>query len=390
MAIDINDQLQRMTGALALSIDKRETPSSPWMGAVKKSAWPDEIGTQFETVKSERAIAQGTHTWQDVGTPTGTGSAPCNPDSVEIKFQQSRQAVTLQTTAFNSEDLCVQNMRSAWQMEQQINLAKESMGEIIRDAWIDRNRDSYIQYCDNKYVLAPGLPKTTKADGDNFDTTGPATSKLTNGALDSFYVSMGREGAGRDAEAYSNGQPVYKLFVSAETSRSLKKSDDAVREDFRYANPDSLLGAIGQSHTYNGFLHVIDDTPRRFNYDSGQPSGQEWVRVLPFVVDGTTGLKELNPLYATATHEDSVIFVKSAIECLVPPSIANIGACSFTPQNYIGELKWKNIAHRTDNPDGDIGFFRAVLASAIRPRQTQFGVAVRHLVCPLVEFVGCS
>jgi hypothetical protein len=47
----------------------------------------------------------------------------------------------------------------------------------------------------------------------------------------------------------------------------------------------------------------------------------------------------------------------------------------FDPLSYTGDFKWKNIANETTNPDGTIGYFRGVLASASKRVKTRFGMA---------------
>jgi hypothetical protein len=49
---------------------------------------------------------------------------------------------------------------------------------------------------------------------------------------------------------------------------------------------------------------------------------------------------------------------------------------SFNPVNYRGKFDWKNIISEATNPDGTIGFFRGVLASATKPIKTEFGYVI--------------
>jgi hypothetical protein len=44
--------------------------------------------------------------------------------------------------------------------------------------------------------------------------------------------------------------------------------------------------------------------------------------------------------------------------------------------NYRGDFKWTNILNEITNPDGTIGFFRGILASATKPIKTDFGYAI--------------
>lgn len=379
MPENINVQLDRISGALALNIDKRIYPSSPWLSLVEKKGWPEEIGHSFETLRSERAKPSAANTWRTVADPTGTGSAPCLPPTTTVDFEQSRKTVTLATTAIEGPPMCIDDLRAVWQKKEQVALAEEALSQVIRNVWIDRYRDAYVSVSDYKVVLNANLPRTRESDGDSFALEA-SNSKLTNEVLDYFYMYLLREGASMDSLAMNAGMPIFALITSAETSRSLIKGDSAVREDFRESSQsDFLLKGLGHTATYNGYMHVIDETPRRSTWDGGTP---QWLERTPWSEDGGTGLMEQDQDYIDADHEDSIIFIKSVMECLVPTSIANVGKMKFEPQNYIGDIKWLNIKHRTDNPDGTIGNYRAVLGSAIRPRQTQFGVVIRHLRCP--------
>lgn len=385
---NINDQLQAISGALALQIDKRIYPSSPWLGMVHKSTWPDEIGHTFETMKMERATPSGQNVWRTHEAPDGSGVAPCNPPKVDVTFQQSRQPISLASTALEGPPMCVENLRSKWERAEQVELATQSMGEVIRNVWIDRYRDEYVSVCDKKYVLNPNLPRTRQADGDQFALE-PASSKLTNKALDFFYMDLIREGVAMYAYDMSNGQPILALVCSAETSRSLIKEDDATREDYRESSKANyLLEGLGHTHTYNGYIHIIDDTPRRATWDGGAGA---WIENDAWSTDPVSGFIEQDPDYIAADHEDTIIYVKKVMECLVPNKITSIGKMQFKPQNYIGDIRWMNIPHAVDNPDETIGCYRAVLASAIRPRNTEFGVTIRHLRCVGdLELLPCS
>jgi len=373
---DIENQLQEVTGALALEIDARIFPTSPWLNMVKKSTWPDEIGHSFESVVFERSLPSASQTWQTHATADGSTNI-CTPPTTNIEFKQTRNAVVLKSTAIETLDFCVDDLRAKWKKAEQMENVVEMLGQNIRNIWIDHYRDNYAFSANRKVVLNDTLPENDQADGDTFPLE-PATSIMTNKVLDYFYAYLQREGARSHATTMSNGSPIYSLICSMETSRQLIKEDPNTRTDFRESSQsDKLLLAMGYSHTYNGYVHMIDDTPRRWEWDGG---GTQWVRHQPWV-DGASGAHE-NPDYVAADHEDTMIFVKSVYDCLVPGSISNVNKAQFTAQNYIGEIQWKNILHRTDNPDGKNGFFRATLGSAIRPRMTRFGIVIRHLRCP--------
>lgn len=384
--MNIENQLEELTGALALDIDSRTYNTSPWLNLVEKSSWPDGIGHTFETLKFERTQPDAEQTWQTHATADGTGNI-CNPPSTTLGFKLSRNQVVMRSTSIKTKHFCVEDMRAKYQFDEQVELATQMLAKNISNVWIEYYRDNYVAVANKKIVLDDNFSETNQAAGDAFNLA-PATSKLTNGFLDVMYEFLNIEGAAMYAHSQQGGRPLYMLVTSSQTSRSLIKSDPAIREDFRSSNEsDTLLQGLGYQHTYNGFFHAVDPTPRRFNWDGG---GTQWVRVPAWTVAGDVVVQ--NPDYANATHEDTIIFVNNVYEALVPGTISKIKDMEYGAQNYIGEIEWVNIKNETDNIRGKNGFFYAEMQSAVRARNTEFGIVVRHLRCfeDALELAACS
>jgi hypothetical protein len=64
------------------------------------------------------------------------------------------------------------------------------------------------------------------------------------------------------------------------------------------------------------------------------------------------------------------------MESQIPEPISGSNGLTFDPVNYRGKFAWKNIPSIDLNPDGTIGFFRGVLASASKPIKTEFGYVI--------------
>lgn len=384
MATNINNFLQSHGSVLSQDINRRILPTSPWLQLPKKKAWPEEMSHTMRTMMWERTLPASITGWDVIDTPDGSGN-PCNPSTDNVEFAQTIRTNQLAMKAIESPTFCVDDLRVKWKRNQQLNLVTESLADVARYYWIDRNRDNYVAACDTKVCLAAGLPASNEAAGDSFPTTEP-TSILTNEVLDYYYMYLLREGARRKALRMNNGQPIFGAIMSAETSRYLTKTDGAVREDFRHGSKNGdLFKAMGYNQTYNGFFHMIDDTPRRFDFVTGA-----WVKREPWI-DGGSGKWVQNPDYINAQYEDTVLWVEDVYESYVPMSVPSVGKSKFTPQNYAGDFKWLNIAHRTENPDGKNGFFRGILANSFRTMHAEFGIAIRHLRCPAnLNFTGCS
>lgn len=110
---------------------------------------------------------------------------------------------------------------------------------------------------------------------------------------------------------------------------------------------------------------------------------------VPFYIIDTTGYTVgtgvvstakryiVNPEYYNAEFEESFIVHPEVMEALIPAPISSFGSgTKFNPVNYRGDFKFLNIPHRVDNPDGNWGYYRGVLASGSKPVRPQYGIAI--------------
>jgi hypothetical protein len=147
------------------------------------------------------------------------------------------------------------------------------------------------------------------------------------------------------------------------------------------------LTPLGVDRSYAGFYHLIDTMTPRYDFVGGA-----WVRRYPYTTEAATkGTKFVpNPAYYTAEYEDSIIFHPDVFTSLVPKPIGATGAMAFDPQSYRGDFRWRNILDRTCNPDGNIGFFRAIFSSGSKPVFSNLGYVIRHKRCAAdFGLVGC-
>ena len=90
----------------------------------------------------------------------------------------------------------------------------------------------------------------------------------------------------------------------------------------------------------------------------------------------TSGVISINTDYETADFEAAYILHQDVMESQIPEPITGSNGLTFDPVNYRGKFAWKNIPSVDLNPDGTIGFFRGVLASASKPIKTEFGYVI--------------
>ena len=84
----------------------------------------------------------------------------------------------------------------------------------------------------------------------------------------------------------------------------------------------------------------------------------------------------MSTAYDSAAVEAAFILHQDVMESLIPTPITGAASLKFDPVNYKGDFKWTNIPDVVRNPDGTIGFFRGIMASASKPIKTDFGYVI--------------
>jgi hypothetical protein len=411
-------------------IYRKTVDTSPWLKLVKQDAWPDEMGDTISVLVYERSLpydASGPKiNWSDLtqnggaygGTLSynGTGNSASGSDSFPasggtIEFGQTLRTYGLQHAALESPNISLNDLRFPMKRKEQLANVMQIMTESTTDVWIQRYRDQYVDQAENKLLAtsATDLTDLTNADigisgairtlktgnGTRVNTSGSlATSfahttaantgvtQLTQTLLDRVYMDLLRNGAGANAYDRSNGAPVFLAIMSPETSDSLIRANADIRQDFRWSERVSeLLAPLGVQRSYRNFHHLVDAFAPRYNLVSNV-----WTRVYPFVRTtnqspsaSRQGFKyELNANYLSATYEDTIIFVPEVFTSLVPKPLSIGAGMEFNAQNYRGEFTWRNILDRENNPDGTLGYFRAIYSNGAKPIFPHMGYVIRH------------
>lgn len=318
-----------------------------------------------------------------------------------VTFGQKLRQYSLEWASVESPDIALEDLRFAVKRREQLSNIMDVLTEATSLIWQERYRDQYTaQVAGEGNLVYPStssiVASTSTSSGDAkviYDAvlsgvgtaaSGPVTaanlpnSQLTQGILKRLYMKLVRDGAGTNAMGRENGAPVFMLVTGAETSESIIRLNADIRQDYRWAKPNELLTPLGIERSYGGFYHAIDPYPPRFRiYDT---TNDKLIRVYPFIRSTTTkGYKyDVNPAYETAEYELSYIYHQDVFRSVVPGPVNTANKMSFNPQNYRGEFKWVNILDRQKNPDGNVGYFRGVLANGARPLFPQYGYAILH------------
>lgn len=376
----ITDIVVRESGRyLADEIFKRNFARSPWQMLLKRGEYPRGLGDTINVLTYERsAPTDAAPTWATVSTVDGTEGGACLPTATKVAIASTTRNFGLARRVLEGPDFCAEDLRTPFELEQQLNAITDILAEYVRLEWDIRDRNEYFRLCKRK-VVVDGCPPTETFTGAATYPAAEATSVLTQGILDRYKAKLFRDGAQQSALGQTNGMPVLTLICSMETSDNIIKTNADVRQDLRWGNPGELLKALGVEREYRGFYHVYDAYPRRFTY-----AGGAYTNVAAFATQAATkGNKaEVNSSWETAGFEESFIFDPTVYTQLIPrPVTTPAPNYRFDPVTYTGVWQVKNILNRDCNPDGNILYHRGILAAGSLPVHPERGVAFVHLRC---------
>jgi hypothetical protein len=413
----INTILAEEANRIGNDIYSRTLHTSPWLDLTKQSTFPDGMGYQQTTLVYDRAIATsdaagtlpaGSGAWSNVGgqfTSTnlaigqiddaaddvqggrGTGGSPNGGSDARsyVQFNKKLKPFSLQRAVIESPRISLEDLRFAAHRQEQLRAIMDIMTQVTRNTWENRYRDEFDKVADNVVFCKTGEPSTFTAGQEGLATTAidvdvnpddaavDITANISNAVLDKVYFRLIRAGAGSNAYGRENGRPVFSLVLSSEASYFLQ-TEGGFRDDIRYNNAkvSDLIAPLGIEKSFRGFYHLVDDLSPRFSFNAGT---DKLVLVPPYLVS-TGGIATPNPAYESASIEAAYILHPEVCEALIPNPMSGGNGISFNPVNYRGKFDWKNIINEITNPDGTIGFFRGVLASATKPIKTEFGYTI--------------
>ena len=389
----INTAIVRETGRIGPEISTRVVPNTPWVALTPRAPWEDPMGLIQTNMMFERMLpANDAEAWANVAISDGNTNN-CLPPTEILTWGQTLRTWQMQKIAKETEEFCVEDLRSAFQMAKVMQEYTDGLATVSRWVWENRDRNEYIRLC--LHQVTEGPESGFNLNATSFDPANPPTSRLTWGTLERIYSQLMREGvAGVGFNGV--GAPVLPLLTDEVTTRDLIRQDPELRSDFRFAyegkgETSPLLAPFFSSGmSYNGFKPMVDFFPQRFEIVGGQ-----YVRIPPFTTPlaTTKGTKrDLNVNYINASYQVSVIHVRDVLMQHVPSPVTTVGSkMRFSPVDYMGDFKWIMESPGSHcNPDGTIGRFRGVFASATEPLHPELGYAIMHKNCPPIRELKLS
>lgn len=363
---------------------ERSIHTSPWIDLVDTGAFPEGIGDAISTMIWERTLPSSPITWTNVmGADGNSGKDTILPPTLTVHTAKTLREYRLQHAALESDPLNVNDLRTAVIRDEQLTAMRDNLSMNTNYLWRVRIRQEYDRLVNHLTLTAAGNTEGANADSVESDV------QLTNDSLTRYRNRLIRMGAGRRPLDRIDGAPIFALVCDSEVSDALKK-ETSIGDALHFAGrANELLAPLGVERAYKNFFHIIDDTAPRFT--KAETTSQKYVEVLPYDAAssdpsaGRFGNRLVEDTdYENAAFTRSYIFHQDVMKLLYPNSVTGAPGVTFDPVMYRGDWKWLNVVNLDPNsvaynPDGTIGKFRGVFASATKAAVTEYGLAITHL-----------
>ena len=397
MALNINDYFVERRNQFHKTVYQKLFRSNPFKTLVPMSAFDLSEGRQptVRTLTHELPTAYPS-SLTEITVSNGTGNPQCNPTATTIKRGEIQRTFKLYGTSFNTDTVCLSDMKRAVDAAEAVAGFERALTEYIQVWWSDWYRLQNISMVDNKVATraSGALNAAVSTKGDFTDLTALPNDYLTWDHLKQIYWQLCRNGladelaVGRDTK----GRPIIPLHAGVGTIARLW-TDSTTKDSVKFFDPAKNLEILGYDGAVNGFLPVVDLFPIRFGKSGGIASAADLTAanmVYPTVnADATAGRKYLpNTAYAvngggiggggTSEYEVATILGRQVWEAKYEPvDPTQFSGMKFDPTNYIGEFQWIN--NRTfggDNDRGNLGYYLADIRAAAKPIFPELGFSI--------------
>jgi hypothetical protein len=286
----------------------------------------------------------------------------------------------LEEYVLNGPDFCAVEFQSPFELQRQLELLSNQLGEYARIVWEMKTTADYFTFCKYKAVIdGCGSNMTyTSTMAASYPAACP-TALLDIVHLDFFKAMLLRDGIGETAIGVEDGMPIPVVLCSWEQLQTFKYMAGGHQNDIRWGAPNELLRPFGVMGSLYGYYFVAVPFPRRFTCSQGT-----YTEVLPFeeIVIAGGHKAEVHADYVTAEYEETLVFDPGVMTQRVPNAVTTPhGKFTFKAVDYTGAWMALNIPDKICNPEGTILFHRAHMMAAAEPRYPERGVALVHKRC---------
>jgi hypothetical protein len=367
-----------------------------WFDRIPKGALTNYEGLVRKTNIFHGGLGEqaGLQNWSPIQVSRKPGGADpgfdaCAYDPKTFTYAVESIQYTGYRTSWQSEPICINDIRFLHEGREQARLITSFMGYITQSVWENWNREQYAYQAvknGHAFILTEGGieydaqvnrfsydPYTLDADGDTVITF-PSSLKLStlNWTFFDWWQDYLGDQCPEAAPANLDGLPVFGLMIHKRDFDKMIMGNPDMREDLRYHKASVLFDDYRKFSEFKGWALIHDQRQMRFKVKKVASGTVTAKRVLP-MREGRTGtigrIPEANPEYNNAELAVGIVFMKDVIQNLIPTPISNAGGgMIFGPApGYNGTFQWINEYDRELNPLKEVGYFFARFEAFPKP-----------------------
>lgn len=390
-----------------------------WVDRIPKGTLTNYEGLVRKTNVFHGGLGEqaGLSNWHKVSTSRKPAGADAGFDACGIPTPKtfSYSIEPMQYTGYNawwqSEPICVNDIRFLHEGREQARLITSFMGYITQSVWENWNREQYVLQAvkaGHAFVLTEGGldydSQSVRFDYDPFDSesiTLPASLKIST--LNWSYFDWWQDFLGDQcpeaAPAQASGLPVFGLVIHKRDFDKMIMEDAQLREDMRYAKSTILFDDYRKFSEFKGWALIHDQRQMRFKYQKTDGTTATFKRVLPMRLGRASadvfgkGIPEANPEYNNAEIAIGVVFMREVFQNLIPNPLGNAGGGMIfgTMPGYNGQFHWVNEYDRELNPLRKNGYFLAEFEAFPKPLSfASDAIVFLYRRCPQTWLTDCA
>lgn len=344
---DIFDAFRVATEDIDQRVFRTASYRSIWLNLIGREEYPLGMGTRHSVFAITNVEPTGLETWNAITLATGTGQGACANNWNDVEWGYDEDTYSPEQFQLRGPMVCRKDLLFSHDVDTFLRGYIEEISKRAKRSWELRYEALHVQFS-RKAVADPDFQGTFK-DQAALTTLAESSCEITQEMLEIVAQYLIEDGAtSPDSNGFISWEdsgPIFSLYIGMDQSQRLLRQNSELRQDYRYADPQSLIARIGANRVIGNFRHIINQRPRRYTFSGSAASGT-YTYVPPYITgtgaqDATKGTKQIiNPSWRTAPYEGVDVLSPRLFTSQVPSQLNSVGGVTFPPASYMGEWKF--------------------------------------------------
>lgn len=373
---DVFDAFRVATEDLPERVYRSASYRSIWLNLIQREQYELGRGTTHSTFAIGNVEPTALETWQAISLATGTGQGACANNWNDVEWGFDELTYSPESFQLRGPQVCRKDLMFSHDVDTFLRAYIEEISKRAKRSWELRYEALHVQF--SRKAVAISAFETSFKDQTGLTSLSQATCELTQEMLETVARYLIEDGATTpDSNGFITWEdqgPIFSLHIGMEQSARLLRQNAELRQDYRYADPNTLIARIGANRVIGNFRHIINQRPRRYTFAGGTYTYVPPYKTAIGAEDATKGTKQIiNDAWRSAPYEGTDVLSPVLFTSQVPPQLNSAGGVTFPPASYMGEWKFvtgpdASQANTCDDPMHHTGRHFAEFIHAPKPQ----------------------